>query len=108
MTKPEFDAWTKETKFSENKWVRDIPHSGRETFYKGGIDGVYIMIFEDGTVNVGEYKGAIPHIGEASFAVKHSGKPLYHGRPAATLDEGFAAIMERLGLGFLIDLCRRF
>jgi hypothetical protein len=127
MTRNEFDAWIKETKFSERKWRRDyitgensrlyaghpewfkcgVKPIERELFYKGGVDGVYIEIRGDGTVTVGEYEGAIPHIGEAVFTIKHSNKPLYHGKPASTLSEGFVAITERLGLGFLIDLFSR-
>jgi len=123
MNKAEFDAWTKETKFSERSWRRDTitgensklyashpewfkgkPPKERELFYKGGVDGVYIEIEGDGTVSVGEYEGAIPHIGEAMFSVKHCNKPMYRGKPAENLSEGFAAICERLGIQFLIEL----
>ena len=123
MNKAEFDAWTAETKFSERNWRRDHitgenskryadhpewfngkPPMARELFYKGGTDWVYIEICGDGTVTVGEYEGAIPHIGEAMFTVKHSNRPMYRGKPAENLSEGFAAISERLGVGFLVEL----
>lgn len=119
MDKKEFDAWTAETKFSERCWRRDYitgensklrarrmgdPSMEEELFYKGGEDGVYIEIRGNGTVTVGEYEGAIPHIGEAIFKVKHSNRPLYNGKPAETLSDGFTAITERLGLQFLVEL----
>jgi len=127
MTKAEFNAWTEETKFSERNWRRDhitgdnsklyaehpewfkgkVKPVERELLYKGGENGVYIEIMGDGTVSVGEYTGAIPHIGEALFTPKHSNKPMYHGKPAETLNEGFTAITERLGIGFLISLFTR-
>jgi len=124
MTKEEFNAWTEETKFSERNWRRDhitgdnsklykehpewfkgkMKPVERELFYKGGTDGVFIEIIGDGTVTVGEYKGAVPHIGEALFIPKHTNRPLYHGRPAENLSDGFAAITERLGVEFLVEL----
>ena len=121
MTKQEFNAWWAETKASENKWNRDEitgyntkriseiknnPALYQELFYTGGRDGIYITVNGMGTVEVGEYRGAYPHIGEAIFTRKHANQPMYHGKPATNFDEGFTAIIERLGISFLVDLCR--
>lgn len=121
MTKQEFNAWWEETKASREKWNRDDitgynskllaernnnPALYRELFYTGGSEGVYIEVNGMGIVEVGEYQGAYPHIGEAIFTRKHANNPMYHGKPATNFDEGFVAIMERLGISFLIDLCR--
>lgn len=122
MTKQEFDAWWLETKASENKWNRDEitgyntkrmaeiknnPALYQELFYTGGEDGVYITVNGMGIVEVGEYQGAYPHIGEAMFIPKHTNHPIYHGKQAENFDEAFGAIMERLGISFLVDLCRK-
>jgi len=101
MNKIEFDAWTRETKFSENAWVLDTiryANTGDLLFYKGGTDGVYVWIQIDGVVSVGTYAYAIPHIGEALFIPKHT------NQVANTQEEAFIKIAERLGVQMLIDL----
>jgi hypothetical protein len=119
MTKQEFNFWWGKTESSKHKWVRDEitgynsklraersgdPAEHTELFYTGGKSGIYIEINGLGKVTVGEYEGAFPHIGEAIYSPKHSGNPMFHGKPAQNMNEGFTAICERLGLQFLIDL----
>ena len=119
MTKQEFDFWWDETQKSAYKWRRDFitsensklkaqrennPELESELFYKGGEKGVYIDIDGTGSVEVGEYEGAYPHIGEAMFTPKHKNHPMYNGHPAKNLNEAFTAITERLGIPFLIDM----
>jgi hypothetical protein len=113
MTKKEFNEWMKVVKFSENHWVSDYitEQNSRQRgqpellLYKGGQDGIYLNVLSDGTVEVGEYKSAIPHIGDAMFKPIHKNRPDFHGRPASTVQEGLAAICERLGVPFLLSLC---
>lgn len=103
MTKVEFDSWTKMTKFSEKAWVLDentLHNYGEYLFYKGGENGVYIEVRKDGIASVGEYEGAIPHIGEAFFIVKHENKI------ASNREGALTKIIERLGLPFLMDLLK--
>ncbi len=51
-------------------WVEDAVSrlNGRGClYYSGGESGIYMRITPDGTLQVGNYEGAIPHIGEALF-----------------------------------------
>jgi len=119
MTKKEFDYWWGQTQKSKWAWKRDYitgensrlrserennPALYRELFYKGGEDGIYIEIDGTGKVEVGEYQGAYPHIGEAIFTTKHKNNPMHKGKPAENFEDALTAIMERLGVQFLIDI----
>lgn len=100
MTKIEFDEWMEITGFSERRWMFDdvtYRNRGEMLWYKGGVDGVYIDVQSNGTVSVGEYAGAIPHIGEALFQPKHSQKV------ADNANEASLIVLERLGVGFLLS-----
>ena len=108
MTKDEFNAWMKLTKFSEKKWVLDEirwANDGELLWYKGGVDGTYIWItpnaYVEGkpnsTIAIGEYKGAIPHIMEAEFTPKHSGERFGDVNAASKY------VLERLGVAFLLE-----
>lgn len=58
------------TSSSQYLWVQDTVSrlNGRGClYYSGGELGIYMRITPDGTLQVGNYEGAIPHIGEALF-----------------------------------------
>ena len=70
MTKDEFALWQTITGNSCFHWTEDAIFrlNGRGAFYYiGGEDGGYMRIHKDGSLEVGAYEGAIPHIGEAVF-----------------------------------------
>lgn len=98
MDKREYENWQKLTERSKTQWVLDevMRLNGTVLFYKGGSDGVFIMIEKDGTASIGEYKWAIPHIGEAVFETKHSKK--FESQDAAS-----KVVLEKLGVGFLLN-----
>ncbi len=99
MTRGEFEDWKRITERSTNKWTLDevTQHNrGSYLFYKGGIDGNYIRV-ENGRASIGNYEGALPHIGEACFI------ELY----ANTFENNDVAIqrlIETGGLPFLVEL----
>lgn len=101
MDKQEYTAWQAATKSSVTRWTVDevqwLNHK-RIICYKGGENGVYIEADPDGKVTIGNYEGALPHIGEALFFPKHS-KTM--GQDAS---EAFGKVTEKLGLGFLMNL----
>jgi hypothetical protein len=101
MTKDEFDKWMEETKGSRRRWTVDqvrLHNHGEYLFYKGGVDGIFIEVQRGGSVLIGEYEGAIPHIGEALFKVEHMQKV------ADTVSAALVHTLERLGLTFLMEL----
>jgi hypothetical protein len=55
------DKWQREKVFEANR--------GCLFFYKGGTHGIYIECKIDGTLELGTYEGAIPHLGDAMFQV---------------------------------------
>ena len=75
MTAQEYENWSTYMRAQKGKWTVDPIHNGDDgrnflAFVPSPEDetkGVYVQIFEDGRVSSGEYEGAIPHIGEASF-----------------------------------------
>ncbi|MFA5416901.1 MAG: hypothetical protein WC341_00445 [Bacteroidales bacterium] len=73
MTKQEFEAWKKETERSKDQWIIDQIHNGKNgqnlLTFKGGENGHYLLIDNEGLMMVGTYEGATPHIGEASFKI---------------------------------------
>ncbi len=77
MTKQEFVNWTAFTQQSQYQWKVDPIHNSKEDFlaHIGGKNGCFIMINKDEFIglyklSIGDYTGAIPHIGEATFMVK--------------------------------------
>jgi len=101
MDKIEFDAWMAETRRSIRNWRMDdlrYENDGEILAYKGGARGVFILAEADGTVEIGDYDGAIPHIGEAFYTVKHRRKV---GRCA---DDAFRIVCQRMGTSFLLDV----
>ncbi|KAF5038192.1 hypothetical protein DSECCO2_556850 [anaerobic digester metagenome] len=100
MDQKECENWIAVTASSSYKWVEDrISYlNGRGSlYYTGGEDGVYIQISNDGTLKIGTYEGAFPHIGEALFKVKEEQK-------YADFNEAFQMACKIGGRKFLKDL----
>jgi hypothetical protein len=75
MNQKEFEGWKAVTESSAYRWVEDsiFRLNGRGAmYYTGGEDGIYMKISKDGILELGDYEGALPHIGEATFTVKVS------------------------------------
>lgn len=99
MTKNEFNAWKQVTEASRHHWVVDqttLRNRRVHLIYKGGESGQFIEVTPEGKATIGDYVGAIPHIGEALFTPKHS-------RQFANGDEALAKVIEVMGLKFLLD-----
>jgi len=95
-----FAAWLAVTESSRFKWVEDDIYrlNGRGAmYYTGGEDGIYMRIQQDGTLEAGNYEGAIPHIGEAMFTVALI-------KQFASFSEAYKAAMESGGKQFLVDM----
>lgn len=100
MDQKEWEHWQAVTATSDHKWVEDkIVHlNGRGAmYYTGGEDGIYMRISNDGTLELGTYKGALPHIGKAFFDVK--GQKKY-----SDFNEAFQMVCEIGGKKFLMDM----
>lgn len=100
MDKQEYKAWLAETNGSKLHWQIDEVtrhNQGVYLIFKGGISGQYIRI-EGGFIEIGDYEGAIPHIGEASFS------PGYTSKRYRDNDEALSKITVALGRKFLMDL----
>ena len=70
MTHAEIKAWLARPESSRNRWTEDeiFRLNGRGAkYYRGGENGIYMDIHKDGRLEIGEYDGALPHIGEACF-----------------------------------------
>lgn len=103
MTEKEFTDWTAKTQGSRHRWTEDdiVRLNGRGAlFYRGGEDGVYLRVHKNGWLELGRYEGAVPHIGEASFAVlaKHQ-FPNYPDALAAAIQLGGKPLVADLFSG---------
>jgi hypothetical protein len=95
-----FDAWMAVTESSSRRWTEDEIYNFNghgSLYYIGGENGMYMRIQKDGTLEAGNYEGAIPHIGEALF------------KPAVTrkFENYSAAFTKALNAGgkkFLVDM----
>jgi len=70
MTENEFEKWQAVTQGSRFHWTEDeiFRLNGRGLkYYRGGEDGTYVEIHRDGRLEIGQYGGAVPHIGEAYY-----------------------------------------
>jgi hypothetical protein len=95
-----FAAWMAVTGSSRHRWTEDGIYrlNGRGAFYyTGGEDGIYMRIGKDGTLEAGDYEGAIPHIGEAMF------KPVVT-KQFAGFGEAYTRAVEAGGKRFLTDM----
>jgi len=100
MNKQEFEAWKEHTASSAGRWTVDPVHNGQGRdllIHKGGVDGDYVLVLPDGTLSIGAYAGAVPHIGEALFTPRGAKK-------FADFDTALARAIEAGGLAFLRDL----
>ncbi len=100
MTDQEWKYWTSVTGNSQFRWTEDqiTRLNGRGAlYYFGGESGVYMRIQPEGTLCVGTYEGAFPHIGEASFTIKATEK-------YDSFDRAFQKAAELGGAGFLRDM----
>jgi len=98
MTKQEYEKWRRETLKSKDKWQMDLIHCKSDDcwFYHGGENGKFIMII-DSTLSLGNYKYAIPHLGDAQFEVLAE-------KEFENNEEAWKYLLERAGISFLIDL----
>lgn len=100
MDQREWEHWKAVTASSAHKWVEDAVfrlNGHGSMYYTGGEDGIYMEIAKDGTLELGTYKGALPHIGEAFFTVKAQKK-------YSDFNEAFQIACELGGKKFLMDL----
>ena len=70
MVSPDAYQWKAWTDRCGKSWRIDPIHNGVDRdliAHIGGESGRYIMIDKDGTMRLGSYVGAYPHIGEAIF-----------------------------------------
>ncbi len=66
-------------------------------YYTGGESGAFMRITAEGSLTVGTYEGAFPHIGEACFISKAEHK-------FKDFNEGFQYACQLGGIKFLADL----
>ncbi len=100
MTDLECKQWLAVTANSQYQWTADevTRRNGRGAlYYLGGTDGVYMRIQPKGTLSIGTYEGAIPHIGEALFTQKAV-------IDCGSFDQAFQKAAELGGQRFLQDM----
>jgi|GEM_PF-1797568 len=100
LMRQEQKPWMAVTKSNEHQWVEDEVYrlNGHGTmYYTGGEDGIYIRIQTDGTLEAGNYEGAIPHIGDATFM------PVVTNR-YESYSLAFQAAIEAGGKQFMADM----
>ena len=101
MTPEEFHAWKRWTEMSGHRWTMDPVHDGKGDrdllLHIGGENGKYLRFSQDGTLEMGYYEGAVPHIGEATFRIE--GQKKFKDR-----NEAFVRAIELGGLACLLDL----
>jgi len=100
MTQEEFDRWQLITQGSRFRWTEDeiFRLNGRGAlYYHGDENGIYIKIKNDGSLEAGNYTGAIPHIGEALYEPKAE-------RKYKDFNEAFTAAIKAGGKQFLVDM----
>ncbi len=96
----ELAAWNAITDSSRYTWTEDdiFRLNGRGAMYFiGGETGIYMRVSKEGTLDVGTYEGAIPHIGEAIFKSTSNHK-------FDNYDQAFTHALETGGMKFLVDL----
>ena len=100
MTDAEMKQWIAVTENSRYQWTEDeiTRLNGRGAlYYFGGENGAYIRIHPEGTLSIGTYKGAFPHIGEAFFTEKAE-------IPCDSFNQALQKAIELGGQKFLQDM----
>lgn len=100
MDQREFEHWQAVTSSSQHMWVEDAVArlNGRGClYYTGGESGIYMRITQEGTLQVGNYEGAVPHIGEALLGPGAE-------RKCGSFNEAFQQACELGGRKFLADM----
>ena len=100
MTDLELKQWMAVTEHSRYQWTEDqvTRLNGRGAlYYFGGENGVYMRIQPGGTLSVGTYEGAFPHIGEAIFTQKAA-------QECGGFNQALQRAMELGGQRFLQDM----
>ena len=100
MTDLELKQWLAVTENSRYQWTEDevTRLNGRGAlYYFGGEDGVYMRIQPDGTLSIGTYEDAFPHIGEAFFTPKAT-------QNCGNFNQAFQKAIELGGQHFLQDM----
>lgn len=75
MNAAEFAAWARHTDRSRRGWRIDevtLANRGELLMYRGGQEGGRYVRVSGAVVEMGTYRDAVPHIGEASFTSLHS------------------------------------
>ena len=70
MIKDEIKAYLALTESSRSQWTENEIYwlnSHGAKYYRSGENGVYIKIQQNVGLEIGNYEGAIPHIGEAIY-----------------------------------------
>lgn len=100
MTELEWKHWLAVTENSRYQWTEDeiTRLNGRGAlYYLGGEDGVYMRVQPEGTLSIGTYEGAFPHIGEAIFTQKAA-------QDCGSFNQALQKAMELGGQKFLQDM----
>jgi len=101
MNKAEFEEWKQHTEASKRTWTLDPIHNGQHgqdyLFHRGGIDGQFIEVTPIGLIRIGNYTGAVPHIGEAMIRVHYSKK-------CRDVGQALNVLVNKAGLHELSDL----
>ena len=100
MTSNEFVDWQRINSNSNYRWEEERTFALEKCgvfFYKGGENGIFIFISEDGVLRIGTYQNAVPHIMEAMVSIKTE-------RPCGSFYEAFRMACEVGGIKFLMEL----
>lgn len=100
MEQREFEHWQAVTSGSRHMWVEDAVtrrNGYSRLYYSGGESGIYMRIDPGGRLQIGNYEGAVPHIGEALF------KPGME-KECGSFNEAFRIVCEMGGQKFLADI----
>jgi len=105
MNATETENWTKAMRAARGRWTVDPIHNGQNnrrllmhlSNTSDHTKGLFVTVEQDGHATAGTFEDAIPHIGEAAFAIKWSHK-------FTNQTEAISKLAERLGIAFLLGI----
>lgn len=95
MNNSEFENWQRVMAASHHKWIIDaitLLNRHELLVFQGGENGLYLRISQDGYAEIGYYKDAFPHIGEALFTKVHG------NQVAGNVEDAARIVFEKLGI----------